>query len=84
MCRLNHSKTGNPYNMKTLLVLLSLATFALANVVVGNASNWDELVTHKVMLAEFYAPWCGYCKKLAPVWETAAAELQGIATLVKV
>ena len=35
------------------------------------AKNFDDLVTNseKDVLIEFYAPWCGHCKKLAPVYD---------------
>ena len=36
----------------------------------------------KDALVEFYAPWCGHCKKLAPIWDQLAADLKDVPNLV--
>ena len=56
------------------------------DVVVLTDKNFDEVVlgSKDIWLVEFYAPWCGHCKKLEPEWNEAAGKLKGTVKLGKV
>ncbi|KAJ6794874.1 protein disulfide isomerase 8 precursor [Iris pallida] len=43
------------------------------------SSNFDELIlkSKELWIVEFFAPWCGHCKKLAPEWKRASNNLKG-------
>ncbi|CAF4417314.1 unnamed protein product, partial [Adineta steineri] len=51
-------------------------------VIVGR--NFDDIVNDetKDVLIEFYAPWCGHCKSLAPKYDELAKKLKKESNIV--
>lgn len=67
------------------LVVLSLAAvhhaFAGDDDVIDLSSNTVDsfksaIAEHDAILVEFFAPWCGHCKRLAPEYAKAATSLK--------
>lgn len=49
-----------------------------------NLENFYEVIDNNpFVVVEFYAPWCGACKKFAPEYEAVAEHMEGLAVFAK-
>jgi len=71
-----------------LVVAISLCIFSVfadeATVTLSSANFQETISNNQFVLAMFYAPWCGHCKTLKPLYEEAAAKTQGKYVLAKI
>lgn len=58
----------------------------MANALEVNETSFQEEVIESSVpvLADFWAPWCGYCQRLAPILDDLAGEAGGKYKVVKV
>lgn len=45
--------------------------------------NFENVIAKGVTLVDFYADWCGPCRRIAPIIEELAEELTGKTTIAK-
>ena len=49
-----------------------------------NQNSMEETIKEGVSLVDFWAPWCGPCRMIAPVIDQLAVEFEGKAKICKV
>ncbi|XP_041824283.1 protein disulfide-isomerase TMX3-like [Melanotaenia boesemani] len=73
--------------VKASLICGAIAAF-LSSTVLAFVEDLDDSFkdtrVNDIWLVDFYAPWCGYCKKLEPVWHEVGAELKSSGSPVRV
>lgn len=67
------------------LLLLAASSAWASDVLDFTDDDFETSISqYPIILIEFFAPWCGHCKKLAPEFEVAATKLKGSVALAKV
>jgi len=67
-----------------LLSTLSVVAKGESSVLSLTKELFDQKLKEGPMLVEFFAPWCGHCKHLEPIYEQLATQLKGKITIAKV
>ena len=66
VCNINGSGGGGHNNLNSYVIELTNK----------NEFNEKVLKSNNIWMVNFYAPWCGWCQRLAPEWEKAAKMLK--------
>ena len=50
-----------------------------------SAKEWNELIrAEKPVLVDYWAPWCGYCRRIGPAYDRIAEAFGDVLEVVKV
>ena len=48
------------------------------------SANFEEITQNGISMVDFWAPWCGPCRMIAPVIDEVAGDFEGKANICKV
>uniref|UniRef100_A0AAQ5Z146 protein disulfide-isomerase n=1 Tax=Amphiprion ocellaris TaxID=80972 RepID=A0AAQ5Z146_AMPOC len=65
-------------------VVLAFLSSAVLAFVEDLDDTFKDTRVNDIWLVDFYTPWCGYCKKLEPVWYEVGVELRSSGSPVRV
>ena len=68
-----------------ILCICLLSTFiGFADVKEVSPQSFDKEIRSGKVVVDFYGPWCGPCKRLSPVLDQLAGEMEGKVGFIKV
>jgi len=66
------------------VAVMTFTTFLGADVRSVEEKDFQNEIAKGTVVVDFYGPWCGPCKRLAPVLDQLSDEMEGKVTFIKI